>query len=248
MQLTLPRALREAQNRQQLSSLALLGQEFWRYPMASSKLSLNTSPTQTSLKTESSGIGTTIFSTTPTNNQQTNSTKNSSSITPIHTICSTAATIFSPSVSHPMGLFSQAGTPSDTNSSLSSFTTSTMGLQLLSPESIDSVAFAMMSSPIESSTTSAQCTPTSSTAGNIGVIGKTSTFKTQNRKSLETIDNRSIANAFLNGNNSNLTNVNNVHVDESGNGRTSRPTPPCTLNLAPLRYKQKFSLNKIAVT
>ncbi|RZF37491.1 hypothetical protein LSTR_LSTR013728 [Laodelphax striatellus] len=34
VQLTLPRAVREAKNRQQLSSLALLGQEFWRYPMA----------------------------------------------------------------------------------------------------------------------------------------------------------------------------------------------------------------------
>ncbi|XP_063229245.1 protein sprint isoform X2 [Bacillus rossius redtenbacheri] len=34
VQLTLPRAMREAKNRQQLSSLALLGQEFWRYPMA----------------------------------------------------------------------------------------------------------------------------------------------------------------------------------------------------------------------
>lgn len=37
VQLTLPRALREAKNRQQLSSLALLGQEFWRYPMANPK-------------------------------------------------------------------------------------------------------------------------------------------------------------------------------------------------------------------
>ncbi|XP_015436399.1 PREDICTED: protein sprint [Dufourea novaeangliae] len=34
VQLTLPRAMRDAKNRQQLSSLALLGQEFWRYPMA----------------------------------------------------------------------------------------------------------------------------------------------------------------------------------------------------------------------
>ncbi|KAJ9575552.1 hypothetical protein L9F63_007593, partial [Diploptera punctata] len=34
VQLTLPRAMREAKNHQQLSSLALLGQEFWRYPMA----------------------------------------------------------------------------------------------------------------------------------------------------------------------------------------------------------------------
>ncbi|XP_036141609.1 protein sprint isoform X3 [Monomorium pharaonis] len=37
VQLTLPRTMREAKNRQQLSSLALLGQEFWRYPMANSK-------------------------------------------------------------------------------------------------------------------------------------------------------------------------------------------------------------------
>ncbi|XP_014246895.1 protein sprint isoform X2 [Cimex lectularius] len=34
VQLTLPRAIRDAKNRQQLSSLALLGQEFWGYPMA----------------------------------------------------------------------------------------------------------------------------------------------------------------------------------------------------------------------
>lgn len=34
VQLTLPRAIREAKTRQQLSSLALLGQEFWRYPLA----------------------------------------------------------------------------------------------------------------------------------------------------------------------------------------------------------------------
>ncbi|KAI4472822.1 hypothetical protein M0802_016488 [Mischocyttarus mexicanus] len=37
VQLTLPRAMREAKNRQQLSSLALLGLEFWRYPMANPK-------------------------------------------------------------------------------------------------------------------------------------------------------------------------------------------------------------------
>ncbi|XP_077282807.1 src homology 2 domain-containing protein sprint [Temnothorax americanus] len=37
VQLILPRAMREAKNRQQLSSLALLGQEFWRYPMANPK-------------------------------------------------------------------------------------------------------------------------------------------------------------------------------------------------------------------
>ncbi|XP_052750300.1 protein sprint isoform X3 [Galleria mellonella] len=37
VQLQLPRALREAKSRQQLSSLTLLGQEFWGYPMANPK-------------------------------------------------------------------------------------------------------------------------------------------------------------------------------------------------------------------
>ncbi|XP_065205271.1 protein sprint isoform X2 [Planococcus citri] len=40
VQLTLPRAIRDAKNRQQLTSLALLGQEFWRYPMANPRQSL----------------------------------------------------------------------------------------------------------------------------------------------------------------------------------------------------------------
>ncbi|XP_050547742.1 protein sprint isoform X3 [Daktulosphaira vitifoliae] len=41
VQLMLPKAIQEAKNRQQLSSLALLGQEFWRYPMANSGFSLS---------------------------------------------------------------------------------------------------------------------------------------------------------------------------------------------------------------
>ncbi|XP_050442799.1 protein sprint isoform X2 [Adelges cooleyi] len=46
VQLMLPKAIQEAKNRQQLSSLALLGQEFWRYPMANTgcSLALETSP------------------------------------------------------------------------------------------------------------------------------------------------------------------------------------------------------------
>lgn len=46
VRLTLPLTIREAKNRQQLSSLALLGQEFWRYPMANlrSDESQNSSP------------------------------------------------------------------------------------------------------------------------------------------------------------------------------------------------------------
>ncbi|XP_041981719.1 protein sprint isoform X4 [Aricia agestis] len=41
VQLQLPRPLREAKSRQQLSSLALLGQEFWGYPMANPKNTQN---------------------------------------------------------------------------------------------------------------------------------------------------------------------------------------------------------------
>ncbi|XP_063927550.1 protein sprint isoform X4 [Zophobas morio] len=58
VQLTLPKAIREAKTRQQLSSLALLGQEFWRYsppPSAASSpdadLVLNLNPLMTTFKT-----------------------------------------------------------------------------------------------------------------------------------------------------------------------------------------------------
>ncbi|XP_025413709.1 protein sprint isoform X4 [Sipha flava] len=57
VQLMLPKAIQEAKNRQQLSSLALLGQEFWRYPMASSRssptldISPNDEPTKRTLNT-----------------------------------------------------------------------------------------------------------------------------------------------------------------------------------------------------
>ncbi|KYN06439.1 Protein sprint [Cyphomyrmex costatus] len=49
VQLSLPRAMREAKNRQQLSSLALLGQEFWRYPMANPKQPESSSSNTSSL-------------------------------------------------------------------------------------------------------------------------------------------------------------------------------------------------------
>lgn len=219
MQLTLPRALREAKNRQQLSSLALLGQEFWRYPMASPKPSASTSPT-TQLNTDSSGIGTTVFSNNISNaivNHQPNqqhknvlslmthnvNNNNNNSNTPT---AGGPAAVFSPT-SNPLGVFSQAGTPSDTASSLSSFTST--GQQILSPESIDSVALTM--SPVDSCRT--------------GIVGKTSTFKTQNRKSMD-IDN---CTAFTT---SPLVSTDSSEVNlRSG----TRPTPPSTLNLGPLR-------------
>lgn len=59
VQLCLPKILRDTNNRQQLSSLALLGQEFWRCSMSSPK-----SPTSNFIKSptdSSSGIGLTMF-------------------------------------------------------------------------------------------------------------------------------------------------------------------------------------------
>lgn len=199
VQLTLPRALREAPNRQQLSSLALLGQEFWRYPMANPRPSANTSPVPASSasKTESSGLGTTIFSA-----HQHKIVTNSQ-----HSIVS--GNVFSPS------------TPSDTASSLSSFTST--GQQMLSPESIDSVVLTM--SPVDSIQS--------------GIIGKTSTFKTQNRKSLDVEKLTTFTNHSSQPNHGidSNSNNNNSMFNESNNGniRSVRPTPPSTLNVIPLR-------------
>lgn len=154
--------------------------------------SANTSPIQTNSKTESSGIGTTVFSTinppksvlTPNNNHP-------------------VGNVFSPTI--PNNVFSQAGTPSDTASSLSSFTST--GQQILSPESVDSVVLTM--SPIEPCRT--------------GIVGKTSTFKALNRRSMDIEKLTSFVHTTqLSDSNDNLV-------------RTTRPTPPSTLNLAPLR-------------
>lgn len=199
VQLTLPRSFREAQNRQQLSSLALLGQEFWRYPMANPRsattpTTANTSPTP---KTESSGIGTTVFS---------SSLHQKIVMTPVAATPTTTTIVngqmFSPSTPSMVGIQSLAGTPSDTASSLSSFTS--IGHQMMSPESADNV----MLSPIDASRT--------------GIVGKTSTFKVQNRKSLD-IERL----APFNGN--------GFSASENGNIRPMRPTPPSTLNLTGLR-------------
>lgn len=197
VQLTLPRTLREAPNRQQLSSLALLGQEFWRYPMANPRPSANTSPTpaSTASKTESSGLGTTMFSNAHQHKIVTNSQ---------HTVVS--GNVFSPS------------TPSDTASSLSSFTST--GQQMLSPESIDSVMLTM--SPVDSCQS--------------GIIGKTSTFKTQNRKSLDLEKITTFSNRSSPPNAAADLNINNAFLEHNnGNIRGVRPTPPSTLNVIPLR-------------
>lgn len=204
VQLSLPRAFREAQNRQQLSSLALLGQEFWRYPMANPRAAATTpastttttSPILTSSKTESSGIGTTVFSV-----PQQKIVKSS------HTMSSGA--VFSPTTPSMVGIPSLVGTPSDTASSLNSLTST--GQQMLSPESIEG----MVMSPDDTCRT--------------GIVGKTSTFKAHNRKSMD------IEKLVSNLHTSSTNNSNSTGNLDNGNIRSVRPTPPSTLNLGPLR-------------
>ncbi|XP_050745371.1 protein sprint isoform X4 [Drosophila biarmipes] len=154
VQLMLPRVLREANNRKKLSSLALLGQEFWSYASSPALLGPPT-PTVAPAReqqhlldaksplslTETSGLGTaTFFSDALAKPPPTGAP-------PIP-----GSSLFSPTGSGQLlGFFSQAGTPSDTtNSSLSSFTTSGgQHLQLLSPNSVDSVILTM--SPVDNS-------------------------------------------------------------------------------------------------
>ncbi|XP_055696839.1 protein sprint isoform X3 [Phlebotomus papatasi] len=200
VQLMLPRALREAKNRQQLSSLALLGQEFWRYPMASPKpgSQASTPVDPKSAATDSSGVGVTVFSSSVSQKHPPKPLKGPNILSP--------GQAGSPHC--------QVETPSDTSSSLSSFTPSN-GHQLLSPESIDSVVLTM--SPVESCRS--------------GIVGKTSTFKTQLKRQApvplartpELIDQGDKVGVF--GGESFL----------GGQIRAPRPTPPNTLNLGPLR-------------
>uniref|UniRef100_A0A6P4FNN2 Protein sprint isoform X1 n=1 Tax=Drosophila rhopaloa TaxID=1041015 RepID=A0A6P4FNN2_DRORH len=154
VQLMLPRVLREANNRKKLSSLALLGQEFWSYASSPALLGPPT-PTVAPSKdqhlldaksplslTETSGLGTaTFFSDALTKPPPTGAPPLPGG---------GGSSLFSPTGSGQLlGFFSQAGTPSDTtNSSLSSFTTSGgQHLQLLSPNSVDSVILTM--SPVD---------------------------------------------------------------------------------------------------
>ncbi|XP_011351800.1 protein sprint isoform X3 [Ooceraea biroi] len=73
VQLILPRAMREAKNRQQLSSLALLGQEFWRYPMANPKQPESSSSNTSSLSSFHGG----------NNNHHNNNNNNIDANTPV---------------------------------------------------------------------------------------------------------------------------------------------------------------------
>lgn len=157
--------------------------------MVNSRLGDDNSPTPVSStsKTESSGIGTTVFS---GQHQKVVSQK---------TIPS--GNVFSPS------------TPSDTASSLSSFTST--GQQMLSPGSIGSVALTMSPVDIMSKT---------------GIIGKTSTFKVhQKRDSIDLEKHSNISVNCANLNRDKLECTNETYKLKKNNSR--RPTPPNSLNL-----------------
>ncbi|XP_052895556.1 protein sprint [Anopheles moucheti] len=240
VQLCLPVALREAKNRQQLSSLALLGQEFWRYPMASSpKPKPTTAPATTpsatsshmntpSEATHSSGIGISVLNHTPIGH---------------------GTSIIGGTSLGGGGMVNTFGeTPTDTFSTLSSFTVSN-GQTLLSPESIDS---AIMMSPMTDQ-------------NQTGIIGKTSTFKARKQQIISPTTQHEVekqielfnANILGHGSHGGHSNgdVNGGEMTSSTSSsmesrqgdvlnatstlerkpRATRPTPPNTLNIKPIR-------------
>jgi Ras and Rab interactor 2/3 len=210
VQLTLPQALREAKNRQQLSSLALLGQEFWRYPMSTPKPKVspsNSSSSQIKSPTDTSGIGTTLLSSP---NQKTFGSNPSQQF-----LMSDAM------------LNNQVETPSDTASSLSSFTNST-GHQLLSPESIDNAMLTM-------SPTTELCRPVKTTStfkiNDTSGSSNKKLFSNEVEKQIQMLNANLLETAKV-MNQSNDTNNNSGGFQSS---RATRPTPPNTLSLAHLR-------------
>ncbi|XP_065095443.1 protein sprint isoform X3 [Ochlerotatus camptorhynchus] len=205
VQLCLPKALREARNRQQLSSLALLGQEFWRYPMASPKprtvLSANSSHLNTpSDATQSSGIGLTF------NNNRNQSSFNN----------------FGPDSINP-NFVGPGETPTDTISTLSSFTIGP-GHQLMSPESIDSAVVVSPSDPNQTGIIGK-----TSTFKSKRPLPSPTVVSCDVEKQIE------IFNANLFGSTDSRINETMNSGTLERQLKTPRPTPPNTLNIKPIR-------------
>uniref|UniRef100_A0A182P988 SH2 domain-containing protein n=1 Tax=Anopheles epiroticus TaxID=199890 RepID=A0A182P988_9DIPT len=245
VQLCLPVALREAKNRQQLSSLALLGQEFWRYPMASSP-----KPKPTTVPATATQSATSSHMNTPS--EATHSSGIGISVLNPHTPVGHGTSVAGGSSLGAGGTVSAFGeTPTDTFSTLSSFTVSN-GQTLLSPESIDS---AIMMSPMDPH------------QNQTGIIGKTSTFKARKQqiisptatqheveKQIELFNANILGHGSIGGGHSNgeatggemtsstsssmesrQEDVLNVTSTLERRPRAPRPTPPNTLNIKPIR-------------
>jgi len=231
VQLCLPRGLRDAKNRQQLMSLALLGSEFWRCPVSTPGVGGMTIEDENSLHssqikspTDTSGIGTMELS----------SMRQKSGM---------LSGKFSQQKSQNSNQQQMVDTPSDTASSMSSFAASGGTSQLLSPQSVDNVFIA-------ASPSAEFCNLKSNSINNLnspsGIIGKTSTFKTQTQSStsqqqLRTIGTTSSRDINLDfhhhvaaaaaASGDVVNKRDEIHNAEDFVQRT-RPTPPNTLNLA----------------
>lgn len=214
VQLSLPRGLREAKNRQQLMSLALLGSEFWRCPVATPDLeetSLHSS--QMKSPTETSGISTM---------ELTGSLKQKNSI----------FSKFNFRGNNNNANQQLVETPSDTASSLSSFAVSGGHSQMLSPQSPDNV---FITSP---SVEFCNLKSSNSSINNLnspsGIIGRTSTFKAQTfSASQKMLQHRDINSTDFQHHvvpSDALTKRDEIQNDDFV--QRTRPTPPNTLNLA----------------
>lgn len=209
VQLSLPRGLREAKNRQQLMSLALLGSEFWRCPVASPEAEDTSLNSHIKSPTETSGISTMELTSSL---KQKNSIFNKFS--------------FKGNSSANQQL---VDTPSDTASSMSSFAVS--GGQMLSPQSPDNAFIASPS--VEFCNLKSNSNSISNLNSPSGIIGKTSTFKAQTfSSSQKVLQSRDINSDFQHnvvpGDVANKRE--DVHNEEFV--QRTRPTPPNTLNLA----------------
>lgn len=208
VQLSLPRGLRDAKNRQQLMSLALLGSEFWRCPVASPEMEETSLNSHIKSPTETSGISTM---------ELTGSFKQKNSIFSKFSLRGNSSN------NQPL-----VETPSDTASSLSSFAVSGGQSQMLSPQSPDNNVF--ITSP-----TAEFCNLKSNSNLNSpsGIIGRTSTFKSQTFSSSQKV---------LQSRDINMDFPSNIVAGDAANKRDdvqcdefvqrTRPTPPNTLNLA----------------
>jgi hypothetical protein len=213
VQLCLPNGLREAKNRQQLMSLALLGSEFWRCsvasPMNEDETSLNS---QIKSPTDTSGICTMA---------EVSSMKQKNSI-------------FNNKVNLRANNNQQlADTPSDTASSFSSFPASST---LLSPQSVDNV---FVTSPTQEFLKQSSSNSINNLNSPSGIIGKTSTFKasmltnSSNSSSSSTTKVLPCADFQQPSQHGDSNNINKKGDDNNEEFvQRTRPTPPNTLNLA----------------
>lgn len=211
VQLSLPRGLRDAKNRQQLMSLALLGSEFWRCPAASPVADEETSIFgQIKSPTETSGIGTMELSSMKQKSNNFNkfsNVKNGNNQQSVET-------------------------PSDTASSFSSFPASGAQSTLLSPQSADNV---FITSPTnEFSNMKSNSNSINNLNSPSGIIGKTSTFKCQTFSASQKVLQCRDINSDFQQHAVPATDATTAKKDDGHNEelvQRTRPTPPNTLNL-----------------